>query len=203
LRRVACSKKLRLRVYPELDLRSVPVVFFSHLYNAKKSLRFSCETASMRKRIINATEPNPPQASEQWLNIEEIARVEVSSEDPQNPIESAFKLGKNPGWRASQPGEQTIRLLFDEPKDLRRIWLRFSEPQVERTQQFTLHWADSPTGFSREIVRQQWNFNPRSSTTEVEDYNVDLNHAVSLELIIDPDLGNNQAFAALAEWRIA
>jgi len=157
----------------------------------------------MRKRIINATEPNPPQTSEQWLNIEEIARVEVSSEDPQNPIESAFKLGKNLGWRASQPGEQTIRLIFDEPKDLRRIWLRFSEPQVERTQQFTLHWADSPTGFSREIVRQQWNFNPRSSTTEVEDYNVDLNHAVSLELIIDPDLGNNQAFAALAEWRIA
>jgi hypothetical protein len=107
------------------------------------------------------------------------------------------------GWRASQPGEQTIRLLFDGPKDLRRIWLRFSEPQLERTQQFTLRWADSQTGFFREIVRQQWNFNPRSSTTEVEYYKVDLNDVVTLELIIAPDLGKNQAFASLANWCIA
>jgi hypothetical protein len=76
------------------------------------------------------------------LNLEEIARVEVSSEDPKYPIESSFKHGESLGWRASQPGKQTIRLLFDEPKDLRRIWLRFSEPQVERTQQFILRWTD-------------------------------------------------------------
>jgi hypothetical protein len=97
----------------------------------------------MRKHIINATEPNPHGTSEEWLNLEEIARVEVSSEDPQYPIELAFKHAESPGWRANQPGEQTIRLLFDEPKDIRRISLRFSEPQVERTQQFTLRWADN------------------------------------------------------------
>lgn len=157
----------------------------------------------MRKHIINATEPNPPGTSEEWLNLEEIARVEVSSEDPKYPIESSFKHGESLGWCASQPGEQTIRLLFDEPKDLRRIWLRFSEPQVERTQQFTLRWADSQTGPFREIVRQQWNFNPRGSTIEVEDYKVDLHHVLALELIIDPHLGKNQAFATLADWRIA
>jgi YCII-related domain len=54
---------------------------------------------------------------------------------------------------ASQPGEQLIRLLFDEPRDLRRIWLGFSEPNVERTQQFTLRWTGSQTGPFREIVR--------------------------------------------------
>jgi hypothetical protein len=42
------------------------------------------------------------------LNLEEIARVEVSSEDPQHPIEAAFKDGANLGWRASQLGEQMI-----------------------------------------------------------------------------------------------
>jgi hypothetical protein len=157
----------------------------------------------MRKHIINATELNPPGTSQEWLNIEEIARVEVSSEDPQYPIESAFKRAETPGWRASQPGEQTIRLLFDEPKDIRRIWVHFSEPQVERTQQFTLRWADSQTGPYREIVRQQWNFNPRNSTTEMEDYKVDLHHVLALELTIDPDLGKNQAFAGLASWRLA
>jgi hypothetical protein len=157
----------------------------------------------MRKHIIKATEPNLPGMSEEWLNLEEIARVEVSSEDPQHPIESAFKRGESLTWRASQPGEQTIRLLFDKPKDLRRIWLRFSDAQVERTQQFTLRWADRQIGPFREIVRQQWNFNPRSSTIEVEDYKVDLHHVLALELIIDPDLGKNQAFAALVEWRMA
>ena len=156
----------------------------------------------MRKRIINAAQPDPPQTCE-WLNVEEIAQVEVSSEDPQYPIESAFKSGKSLGWRASQPGEQSIRLLFDEPKDLRRIQLRFSEPSVERTQQFSLHWADSQTGPFRQIVRQQWNFNPRNSTMELEDYKVDLHHVLILGLDIDPDLGKGQAFAALADWRAA
>lgn len=156
----------------------------------------------MRKHIVNPTQPNSSGTSEEWLNLEEIAQVEVSSEDPQYPIESAFQHGESPGWRASQPGKQTIRLLLDEPKDLRRIWLRFSESQVERTQQFTLRWADSQTGPFTEIVRQQWNFNPRNSTMEVEDYKVDLHHVLALELTIDPDLGKNQAFATLADWRL-
>ena len=166
-------------------------------------MRFSCETPSMRKHIINATKPNPAGTSEDWLNLEEIARVEVSSEDPQYPIELAFKHAESPGWRANQPGEQTIRLLFDEPKDLRQIQLRFSEPLVERTQQFSLHWADCRTGPFRENVRQQWNFNPRNSTMELEDYKVDLHHVLILRLNIDPDLGKGQAFAELADWRVA
>ena len=157
----------------------------------------------MRKHIINVTEPKHAGTSQEWLNIEEIARVEVSSEDPEHPIESAFKHAETPGWRANQPGEQTIRLLFDEPKDIRRIGLRFSEPQLERTQQFTLRWANSQTGPYREIVRQQWNFNPQNSITEMEDYKVDLHHVLALELTIDPDLGKNQTFASLANWRLA
>jgi hypothetical protein len=46
-------------------------------------IRFSCETQNMRKHII-AVESSPPGSSEEWLNLEEIARVEVSSEDPQH-----------------------------------------------------------------------------------------------------------------------
>jgi hypothetical protein len=38
---------------------------------------------------------------------------------------------------------------------------------------------------------------------EVEDYKVDLHHVLTLELTIDPDLGKNRAFAALADWRLA
>ena len=157
----------------------------------------------MRKNIIGTTEPGVSGKDDKWLNLEDIARVEVSSENPQNPIESAFNYGENLGWRAAEPGVQTIRLLFDEPKDLRRIWLQFSELEVERTQQFTLRWADSQTSPLREIVRQQWNFNPRTSAIEAEDYRVDLTHVLTLELTIDPDQGKGQAYAALIEWRVA
>ena len=62
--------------------------------------------SNMRKHIIIATEQSPPATIEEWLNLEEIARVEVSSEDPQHPIEEAFKDGANLGWRASQPGSR-------------------------------------------------------------------------------------------------
>ena len=37
----------------------------------------------------------------------------------------------------------------------------------------------------------------------MEDYKVDLHHVLAMELIIDPDLGKNQAIAALVDWRIA
>jgi hypothetical protein len=67
----------------------------------------------------------------------------------------------------------------------------------ERTQQFTLRWANSQTAPFGEIVRQQWNFNPRGSTMELEDYKVDLHHVLILGLTIDPDLGKGQAFAAV------
>ena len=157
----------------------------------------------MRKNVIGSAKPGISGKDDEWLNLEEIARVEVPSEDLQHPIESAFKQGENLGWRAAKPGVQTIRLLFDEPQNLRRIWFRFSELEVERTQQFTLRWADGQTSPFTEIVRQQWNFNPRTSAIETEDYRVDLSHVLALELTIDPDLGKGQAYAALIEWRVA
>jgi hypothetical protein len=170
---------------------------------AFRPVDFFVRDLDMRKNIIGRTQPGVSGKDDKWLNLENIARVEVSSENPQHPIESAFKHGENLGWRAAEPGMQTIRLLFDEPKDLRRIWLQFSELEVERTQQFTLRWADSQTSPLREIVRQQWNFNPRTSAIEAEDYRVDLTHVLTLELTIDPDQGKGQAYAALIEWRVA
>jgi hypothetical protein len=55
----------------------------------------------------------------------------------------------------------------------------------------------------REILRQQWNFSPRGSTTEVEDSALDLSRVLSLELMIDPDLGKREAVASLADLRLA
>jgi hypothetical protein len=157
----------------------------------------------MRKRIMTVPTARtviPPDGD--WLNLSEIMTVEVSSEEDGFPIETVFAHTGGPGWRASQAGAQVIRILFDEPMAISRIRLRFEEPQVERTQEFTLRWCPAATG-SREIVRQQWSFSPAGSTTEIEDYAVSLEAVSALELAIVPDIGSEEAIATLAMWRIA
>ena len=87
----------------------------------------------MRKIIQNSeTELVPEKAS--WLDLRTIARVEVTSEDWRYPIESAFDESDERGWRAANSGKQTIRVFFDEPQRIRRIWIRFIEREAERTQ---------------------------------------------------------------------
>jgi hypothetical protein len=53
-----------------------------------------------------------------------------------------------------------------------------------------------------EIVRQQWSFSPQGSTSEIEDYQVNLGSVSILELAIKPDLTPDNAFATLARWRM-
>lgn len=139
---------------------------------------------------------------EPWLDLEALASVELSSEDSKFPIESALLKNEGPGWRAAHPGRQIIRILFDAPRALHRIRLEFYEAQKSRTQEFTLRWsqAGGPVG---EIVRQQWNFSPQGSTSEVEDYRVDLQDVSVLELTITPDLASDSAFASLGAFRVA
>jgi hypothetical protein len=62
-----------------------------------------------------------------WLDLEQIATVEVTSEDHGFPIDSVFRSDKGPGWCASQKGEQQIRIIFDQPWSVHRIQLRFVE----------------------------------------------------------------------------
>ena len=138
-----------------------------------------------------------------WLNLEELAEVEITSEDAAHPVESALVAGNITGWRAAEPGDQTIRLLFNHPQQLKRIWINFVELETERTQEYVLRWS-SDNGLSfREIVRQQWNFSPPSTTNEIEDHRVELPATQILELSIKPDISNGTAVASLACMRLA
>jgi hypothetical protein len=156
----------------------------------------------MRKRIIPAKQPAGAQPDSGWLNLEALAEVEITSEDPEFPIENALFAGNSAGWRASQSGEQTIRLLFAEPQRLRRILIRFREPDVERTQQFVLRWSPDQGLTFNEILRQQWNFSPQGTHEETEDINVDLAGVTVLELAILPDIGNSNVRASLEELHL-
>lgn len=158
----------------------------------------------MRKRIITPAQPATATPDLQWLNVEQLATVEITSEDAAHPIESALHLaGQAPGWRAAAPGVQTIRLLFDQPQRLQRIWLNFVETQAERTQEYVLRWSPDGGKSFQDIMRQQWNFNPNGATSETEDYQVALAAVTVLELSIMPDISQGKALASLAQLRLA
>ncbi len=156
----------------------------------------------MRKRIHRHAQEGVSTESN-WLNVEELAEVEITSEDAAHPIESALVPGGASGWRAAEPGEQTIRLLFTHPQQLRRIWIDFVEMDTARTQEYVLRWSSDNGQSFREIVRQQWNFSPPNTTHEIEDHRVELAAASILELCIKPDISSGTAFASLANMRLA
>jgi hypothetical protein len=157
----------------------------------------------MRKEVLGPTPLSVALlSSEAWLDLEQVAQVQVTSEHPDFPVQCAFRFGSSDGWRAGNTGEQTIRLIFDRPQRVNRIWLRFNEAVIERTQEFTLRWSADQKQRGIEIVRQQWNFSPEGSSTEIEDYTVNLQGVLLLELTIIPDVGGGQAVATLADWCI-
>lgn len=157
----------------------------------------------MRKSIIPRGGQDSSTPTEDWLDLDRVAHVEITSEDPDHPIESALIPGRGPGWRAAGPGAQTVRVRFDEPRRVRRVWLHFSEPDRVRTQEFVLRWATDDGQPAREVVRQQWTFSPAGATHEIEDYRLDLWGVTALELTLTPDVSGGDARAALAELRVA
>ena len=157
----------------------------------------------MRKRIVPRDVQATSLAGQDWLNLEDLVEVEVTSEDPAHPVEAALLAGGTSGWRSAGPGEQTIRLLFAQPQPLRRILLEFSEPDVERTQEFVLRWSADGGRTVHELVRQQWNFSPQGATRQIEDQLVDLAGVTMLELTIIPDISRGPAHASLEHLRLA
>jgi hypothetical protein len=157
----------------------------------------------MRKRVIGPGPGEVAAAEPRWLDLEPLAQVEVTSEVIDHPIEAALIPGTGSGWRAAQPGEQTIRLRFDAPMKLTRIHLVFHGDGLGRTQEFVLRWSADGGQSYREIVRQQYNFSPSVAAREVEDYDLNIDGVTTLELRIVPDISGGSARASLAQLRLA
>jgi hypothetical protein len=157
----------------------------------------------MRKRIINRNSTEASSADQGWLDLERLAQVEITSEDAAHPVESALTTGTGTGWRAGQAGEQTIRLVFDEPQRLSRISLVFEEDSEGRTHEFVIRVSADKGRSYREVLRQQFTFAPPNTTREAEDYTVNLDSVTILELRIIPDISGGDAHASLARLRLA
>jgi hypothetical protein len=149
------------------------------------------------KRIRPAT---PPVAHEKWRTLHEDVEVELTSEDPDWPIERALLGQGTDGWRAEAPGPQTISLAWPAPISIRRIRLVFEEHSQARTQEFVVRAATSEG--DREIVRQQFTFSPPGTTLQREDYATNLDGVSRLDLAIVPAIDGGSAVATLREWRI-
>jgi hypothetical protein len=70
-----------------------------------------------------------------------------------------------PGWRKN--GEwldsplSIIRLLFDEPQRLERIWLASEEAENQHTEELVLRWSPDHGHSFQEIVRQTGSYETR------------------------------------------
>jgi hypothetical protein len=159
----------------------------------------------MRKSIVSPSAVAATPISDLWRDLERIARVEISSEDEQFPIEHALGRKETTGWRAAETGPQLIRLHFDEPLNIKRLRLHFVDKTAERSQEFAVY-AGSGTEL-KEVVRQQWSFSPQGSTEEIEDYTVNLSGITTLEIRIDPDRSHDpkqsQNYASLQSLKLA
>jgi len=69
----------------------------------------------MRKQIIEHPQSDASLRSDDWLQLDDLAEVEVTSEDVAHPIESALLTNHGTGWRAADPGRQMIRLILRAP----------------------------------------------------------------------------------------
>lgn len=156
----------------------------------------------LKKRLIGKTQPMDASTQKNWLDVTDLVEVEISSEDAAHPIESAL-LPEGKGWRAAEPGNQTIRLIFAAPQNIEQIYLCFHEADIERTQEYVLRWSPDGGRSFQHITRQQWNFSPSGATSETEHHDVHLTGVTVLELNITPDISGNHALASIAQFRIA
>jgi len=157
----------------------------------------------MRKTIINQPTGNIPSFELDFLDLEQLAQVEFTSECREYPVESALLPADEPGWQAASAGEQTIRIVFDRPRTIEHILLVFDEQQLSRTQEFVLLWLADKEDSYREILRHQYRFSPPNTTREIEHYEVKLNQLKALELKIIPEISGGEARAKLKQLRLA
>lgn len=157
----------------------------------------------MRKRLITSSSSSVAAPTESWIDLEHGATVEVTSEEKDFPVESSLSREPGRGWRAAEPGTQTIRLIFDQSQEIKRISVVFEENDIPRTQEFVLRSSPNPGGPFREIVRQQWTFSPPASVRENEEYRVEVLNVAVLELTIVPEISGSGARASLKSMRLS
>ena len=155
----------------------------------------------LRKQLIAPISAPAPSAPEQdAIDIAAVARVLLTSESPEHPIEHALDGHGGPGgtrWIASEPGEQTILVAFDSPRAIHEVVVEIEELDVVRTQQLELGISRDGGRTFHEVLRQEYNFSPPGTTFEREQWAVFAEGATHFRLTIHPDKGGQPRKATL------
>ena len=123
-----------------------------------------------------------------------------TSESTEHPVNDAFDTQRGPGgtrWVAGEPGEQAVILAFDTPQTIRQVILEVEEPEVARTQELQLAVSNDGAQTYRELLRQEYNFNPQDTTFKREDWTVSAEGITHLRLQIKPDKGGKPCRATI------
>src|SRR5256885_10266846 len=100
--------------WPEIsvmDRPPFPRAMIRPLVQSRKLLSSAlCHPRTDMRKTIATTESLSGTPHRNWLDLEHLAQVEVTSEGAAHPIESALRAGDPGAWCASTPGVQTIRL---------------------------------------------------------------------------------------------
>jgi len=156
----------------------------------------------LRKRLLDRdplTSGAPARRTDE-KNIETVACVMVTSEDPGQPVDNAFDGRRGPGgsrWVAAGPGEQALVIVFDAPQTIQEIALEIEELEVSRTQEVTLALSRDGGQTYHEVVRQEYHFAPPGTTFECERWAVDGAGITHVRLVIKPDKGGRPCRASV------
>ena len=153
----------------------------------------------MRKHIVHPSSIAAASPAEA-LPVADLATVLVTSEAADFPVEHAFDDRRGPGgsrWRAAEPGEQTLTVVFDVPQILRRVILEVEEREVERTQELWVTFSEDGGRTYHELVRQEYTFSPSGATFEREEWTVSAQQVTQVQVRIKPDKGGRPSYATL------
>ena len=153
----------------------------------------------MRKQIIKPA--SAAASTTGGLDVGAIATVLVTSEHSDHPVENVFDGQRGPGssrWIAEADGEQTFILAFDAPQNIRTVELEVEETTVSRTQDLQLAVSVDGGKTYRELLRQEFNFSPESSTFEREEWAINIKGVTHLRFQIKPDKGGRPGRASIS-----
>jgi len=138
-------------------------------------------------------------------DIPALARVLVTSESSDHPVDNLFDGRDGPGgsrWIASADGEQAVILAFDAPQTIQSVSLETEEPHASRTQELCLSLSRDGGQTYRDVLRQEFTFSPGGSTFEREDWRVPADGVTHVRVAIRPDKGSAPGRATLTSLTI-
>jgi F5/8 type C domain len=161
------------------------------------------ERPGLRKRPLEADAATAARVDE--IDIAGCASIAYSSADPAHPLENLLDGRSGPGvtrWMSARPDTiEHIVLEFDQPQTIARLVYEVEEAMRERTQEVRVEVSEDGGRTYRQILVQEYTFNPGGATYQREDQRFNLHGVTHLRLTIVPNK-NGHGTATLTALRL-